>query len=102
MFLILSLIPLSPQLHFIYLARSTKWLLAGLGTVFTVFLVLVLCGMFFPYTADPSGPRPKRVFLQVRPSDTHPTRLAHTSNGSSPETISGTFCLDAHTPDNIE
>uniref|UniRef100_A0A673YAY9 Endoplasmic reticulum metallopeptidase 1 n=1 Tax=Salmo trutta TaxID=8032 RepID=A0A673YAY9_SALTR len=70
-------------LHFIYLARSTKWLLAGLGTVFTVFLVLVLCGMFFPYTADPSGPRPKRVFLQ------HTTRTFHGLDGQVKSRDSG-------------
>nr|XP_046160949.1 endoplasmic reticulum metallopeptidase 1 [Oncorhynchus gorbuscha] len=70
-------------LHFIYLARSTKWLLAGLGTVFTVFLVLVLCGMFFPYTADPSSPRPKRVFLQ------HTTRTFHGLDGQVKSRDSG-------------
>uniref|UniRef100_A0A8C7J308 Endoplasmic reticulum metallopeptidase 1 n=1 Tax=Oncorhynchus kisutch TaxID=8019 RepID=A0A8C7J308_ONCKI len=70
-------------LHFIYLARSTKWLLAGLGTVFTVFLVLVLCGMFFPYTADPSSPRPKRVFLQ------HTTRTFHGLDGQVKSKDSG-------------
>ncbi|KAJ7986872.1 hypothetical protein DPEC_G00332910 [Dallia pectoralis] len=62
-------------LHFIYLARSTKWLLAGLGTVFTVFLLLVSCGLFFPFTADPSAPRPKRVFIQ------HATRTFHGVDG---------------------
>uniref|UniRef100_A0A673WLL0 Endoplasmic reticulum metallopeptidase 1 n=1 Tax=Salmo trutta TaxID=8032 RepID=A0A673WLL0_SALTR len=70
-------------LHFIYLARSTKWLLAGLGTVFTVFLLLVSCGMFFPYTADPSGPRPKRVFIQ------HTTRIFHDLDGQVESRDSG-------------
>ncbi|XP_071205956.1 endoplasmic reticulum metallopeptidase 1-like isoform X2 [Salvelinus alpinus] len=70
-------------LHFIYLARSTKWLLAGLGTVFTVFLLLVSCGMFFPYTADPSGPRPKRVFIQ------HTTRIVHGLDGQVESRDSG-------------
>uniref|UniRef100_A0A8C7KH74 Endoplasmic reticulum metallopeptidase 1 n=1 Tax=Oncorhynchus kisutch TaxID=8019 RepID=A0A8C7KH74_ONCKI len=70
-------------LHFIYLARSTKWLLAGLGTVFTVFLLLVSCGMFFPYTADPSGPRPKRVSIQ------HTTRIFHGLEGQVESRDSG-------------
>uniref|UniRef100_A0A4W5M7N9 Endoplasmic reticulum metallopeptidase 1 n=1 Tax=Hucho hucho TaxID=62062 RepID=A0A4W5M7N9_9TELE len=69
--------------HFIYLARSTKWLLAGLGTVFTVFLLLVSCGMFFPYTADPSGPRPKQVFIQ------HTTRIFHGLDGKVESRDSG-------------
>ncbi|XP_019909037.1 endoplasmic reticulum metallopeptidase 1 isoform X3 [Esox lucius] len=58
-------------IHFIYLVRSTKGLLASLGTVFTVFLLLVFCGLFFPYTADPSAPRPKRVFIQHITSTIH-------------------------------
>ncbi|KAK6315655.1 hypothetical protein J4Q44_G00131790 [Coregonus suidteri] len=70
-------------LHFIYLARSTKWLLSGLGTVFTVFLLLVSCGLFFPYTADPSGPRPKRVFIQ------HTTRTFHGLDGQVESRDSG-------------
>ncbi|XP_071009486.1 endoplasmic reticulum metallopeptidase 1-like isoform X1 [Oncorhynchus clarkii lewisi] len=70
-------------LHFIYLARSTKWLLAGLGTVFTVFLLLVSCGMFFPYTADPSGPRPKRISIQ------HTTRIFHGLDGQVESRDSG-------------
>uniref|UniRef100_A0AAZ3QJM0 Endoplasmic reticulum metallopeptidase 1 n=1 Tax=Oncorhynchus tshawytscha TaxID=74940 RepID=A0AAZ3QJM0_ONCTS len=70
-------------LHFIYLARSTKWLLAGLGTVFTVLLLLVSCGMFFPYTADPSGPRPKRVSIQ------HTTRIVHGLDGQVESRDSG-------------
>uniref|UniRef100_A0A4W5M916 Endoplasmic reticulum metallopeptidase 1 n=1 Tax=Hucho hucho TaxID=62062 RepID=A0A4W5M916_9TELE len=71
------------SVHFIYLARSTKWLLAGLGTVFTVFLLLVSCGMFFPYTADPSGPRPKQVFIQ------HTTRIFHGLDGKVESRDSG-------------
>lgn len=59
---------LSPQMHFIYLSRSTKRILAGLGSVFALMFVLVCCGLFFPYSADPSSPRPKRVFVQVPPS----------------------------------
>uniref|UniRef100_A0A3P8XQI1 Endoplasmic reticulum metallopeptidase 1 n=1 Tax=Esox lucius TaxID=8010 RepID=A0A3P8XQI1_ESOLU len=59
------------RIHFIYLVRSTKGLLASLGTVFTVFLLLVFCGLFFPYTADPSAPRPKRVFIQHITSTIH-------------------------------
>ncbi|KAJ8286612.1 hypothetical protein GJAV_G00041130 [Gymnothorax javanicus] len=62
-------------LHFIYLAKSTKWILTGLGTIFTVTIILVSCGLFFPYTADPDSPRPKRVFLQ------HTTRTFHGLDG---------------------
>ncbi|XP_061655219.1 endoplasmic reticulum metallopeptidase 1 [Phyllopteryx taeniolatus] len=51
-------------LHFIYLVRSTKWILAGLGSVFTVTFLLVSCGLLFPYSGNPDSPRPKRVFLQ--------------------------------------
>lgn len=54
------------QLHFIYLVRSTKWILAGLGSVFIITLVLVSSGLFFPYSGSPDAPRPKRVFLQVQ------------------------------------
>ncbi|KAJ7986832.1 hypothetical protein DPEC_G00332500 [Dallia pectoralis] len=70
-------------LHFIYLSRSTKWLLAGLGTVFTVFLLLVSCGVFFPYTADASGPRPKRLFMQ------HFTNTIHGLDGQVESKESG-------------
>ncbi|XP_030625487.1 endoplasmic reticulum metallopeptidase 1-like [Chanos chanos] len=70
-------------LHFIYLSRGTKWILAGLGTIFTVMLILVSFGLFFPYTADPSSPRPKRVFLQ------HTTRTFHGLDGSVEKTDSG-------------
>lgn len=54
------------QLHFIYLVRSTKWILAGLGSVFIIMFLLVSCGVFFPYSGNPDSPRPKRVFLQVQ------------------------------------
>ncbi|KAL2099603.1 hypothetical protein ACEWY4_003997 [Coilia grayii] len=62
-------------MHFIYLARSTKWILAVLGSVFAVVFLLVSCGVFFPYSSDPSSPRPKRVFLQ------HTTRTFHGLDG---------------------
>ncbi|KAF3849081.1 hypothetical protein F7725_015578 [Dissostichus mawsoni] len=51
-------------LHFIYLARSTKWILAGLASVFVVTFLMMSCGFLFPYSASPESPRPKRVFLQ--------------------------------------
>uniref|UniRef100_A0A8C1LF78 Endoplasmic reticulum metallopeptidase 1-like C-terminal domain-containing protein n=1 Tax=Cyprinus carpio TaxID=7962 RepID=A0A8C1LF78_CYPCA len=52
-------------MHFIYLSCSTRRILAGLGSVFVLMFVLVCCGLFFPYSADPSSPRPKRIFVQV-------------------------------------
>ncbi|ROL46785.1 Endoplasmic reticulum metallopeptidase 1 [Anabarilius grahami] len=70
-------------MHFIYLSRSTKRILAGLGSVFTVMFVLVCCGLFFPYSADPSSPRPKRVFVQ------HTTRRIHALDGSLQSSDSG-------------
>ncbi|XP_067839735.1 endoplasmic reticulum metallopeptidase 1 [Heptranchias perlo] len=59
----------------IYLCRSTKWTLLALGTVFLVSATFVCSGAFFPYTSDPAGPHPKRVFLQ------HTTRTFHDLNG---------------------
>lgn len=53
------------QLHFIYLVRSTKWILAGLGSAFLVMFLLISSGFLFPYSGGPDSPRPKRVFLQV-------------------------------------
>ncbi|XP_059412979.1 endoplasmic reticulum metallopeptidase 1-like [Carassius carassius] len=73
-------------IHFIYLSHSTKRVLAVLGSVFTLMFVLVSCGLFFPYSADPSSPRPKRVFVQ------HITRSFHTLNGSLQSSDSG-FCI---------
>ncbi|KAG7477051.1 hypothetical protein MATL_G00089410 [Megalops atlanticus] len=70
-------------LHFIYMARSTKWILVGLGTIFTVVFILVSCGLFFPYSADPASPRPKRVFLQ------HTTRTFHGLDGEVERQDSG-------------
>ncbi|KAF4099004.1 endoplasmic reticulum metallopeptidase 1 isoform X2 [Onychostoma macrolepis] len=70
-------------MHFIYLSRSTKRILAGLGSVFTLMFVLVCCGLFFPYSADPSSPRPKRVFVQ------HSTRVFHAPDGSVERSDSG-------------
>ncbi|XP_026081649.1 endoplasmic reticulum metallopeptidase 1 [Carassius auratus] len=75
-------------IHFIYLSRSTKWTLAVLGSVFTLMLVLVCCGLFFPYSADPSSPRPKRLFVQ------HITRRFHSLNGSLQSSDSG-FCINS-------
>ncbi|XP_067237044.1 endoplasmic reticulum metallopeptidase 1-like isoform X2 [Chanodichthys erythropterus] len=75
-------------LHVIYLSRSTKHILAGLGSVFTVMFVLVCCGLFFPYSADPSSPRPKRIFVQ------HTTRRFHALNGSLQSSDSG-LCISS-------
>ncbi|GCB71991.1 endoplasmic reticulum metallopeptidase 1 [Scyliorhinus torazame] len=58
----------------IYLCRSTKWTLLGLVTVFLISVTLVCSGAFFPYTSDPAGPHPKRIFLQ------HTTRTFHDLN----------------------
>ncbi|KAL1279125.1 hypothetical protein QQF64_025798 [Cirrhinus molitorella] len=74
-------------IHFIYLSRSTKWTLAVLGSVFTLMFVLVSSGVFFPYSANPSSPRPKRVFVQ------HITRRFHALNGSLQSSDSG-FCIN--------
>ncbi|XP_043090301.1 endoplasmic reticulum metallopeptidase 1 isoform X3 [Puntigrus tetrazona] len=70
-------------MHFIYLSRSTKRILAGLGSVFALMFVLVCCGQFFPYSADPSSPRPKRIFIQ------HSTRVFHAPDGSVQRSDSG-------------
>ncbi|KAM3874110.1 endoplasmic reticulum metallopeptidase 1 [Diretmus argenteus] len=72
-------------LHFIYLVRSTKWILAGLGSVFTVVFLLVSCGLIFPYSGDPDSPRPKRVFLQ------HTTRTFHNLQGQVESWDSGVW-----------
>ncbi|KAM6986375.1 endoplasmic reticulum metallopeptidase 1-like [Aplochiton taeniatus] len=63
------------RIHFIYLLRSTKWILVGLGSVFCFTFLLVSGGVLFPYSADPTSPRPKRVFLQ------HTTRTFHGLDG---------------------
>uniref|UniRef100_A0A671YCW3 Endoplasmic reticulum metallopeptidase 1 n=1 Tax=Sparus aurata TaxID=8175 RepID=A0A671YCW3_SPAAU len=70
-------------LHFIYLVRSTKWILAGLGSVFVVMFLLMSCGLLFPYSGDPDSPRPKRVFLQ------HTTRTFHNLQGQVESRDSG-------------
>ncbi|XP_051745106.1 endoplasmic reticulum metallopeptidase 1-like isoform X2 [Ctenopharyngodon idella] len=75
-------------MHFIYLSRSIKQILAGLGSVFTLMFVLVCCGLFFPYSADPSSPRPKRIFVQ------HTTRWFHALNGSLQSSDSG-LCISS-------
>ncbi|CAL9683376.1 unnamed protein product [Knipowitschia caucasica] len=70
-------------LHFIYLARSTKWILTGLGSVFLCMFLLVLAGLFFPYSGRPESPRPKRVFIQ------HTTRTFHNLQGQVESQDSG-------------
>uniref|UniRef100_A0A3Q3MCS3 Endoplasmic reticulum metallopeptidase 1 n=1 Tax=Mastacembelus armatus TaxID=205130 RepID=A0A3Q3MCS3_9TELE len=70
-------------LHFIYLVRSTKWILAGLGSVFIVMFLLMSCGLFFPYSGNPHSPRPKRVFLQQT------TRTFHNLQGQVESQDSG-------------
>ncbi|XP_030004984.1 endoplasmic reticulum metallopeptidase 1-like isoform X2 [Sphaeramia orbicularis] len=70
-------------LHFIYLVRSTKWILAGLGSVFLIMFLLVSSGVFFPYSGNPDSPRPKRVFLQ------HTTRTFHNLQGEVESQDSG-------------
>ncbi|TDH02076.1 hypothetical protein EPR50_G00169250 [Perca flavescens] len=70
-------------LHFIYLARSTKWILAGLGSVFIITFLLMSCGLFFPFSGSPDSPRPKRVFLQ------HTTRTFHNLQGEVESQDSG-------------
>ncbi|XP_066502735.1 endoplasmic reticulum metallopeptidase 1 [Hoplias malabaricus] len=70
-------------MHFIYLARSTKRVLCVLGVVFSVMLILVSCGLFFPYSANPASPRPKRVIVQ------HTTRTFHALDGSVERMDSG-------------
>ncbi|KAK5879020.1 hypothetical protein CesoFtcFv8_024371 [Champsocephalus esox] len=70
-------------LHFIYLARSTKWILAGLASVFVVTFLMMSCGFLFPYSASPESPRPKRVFLQ------HTTRTFHNLQGQVESRDSG-------------
>ncbi|KAK5852058.1 hypothetical protein PBY51_023562 [Eleginops maclovinus] len=70
-------------LHFIYLARSTKWILAGLASVFVVTFLMMSSGLLFPYSASPDSPRPKRVFLQ------HTTRTFHNLQGQVESRDSG-------------
>uniref|UniRef100_A0A9J7ZUH9 Endoplasmic reticulum metallopeptidase 1 n=1 Tax=Cyprinus carpio carpio TaxID=630221 RepID=A0A9J7ZUH9_CYPCA len=70
-------------MHFIYLSCSTRRILAGLGSVFVLMFVLVCCGLFFPYSADPSSPRPKRIFVQ------HSTRVLHALDGTVERSDSG-------------
>ncbi|XP_059500510.1 endoplasmic reticulum metallopeptidase 1 isoform X1 [Stegostoma tigrinum] len=67
----------------VYLYRSTKWTLLGLGIAFLASATLVCSGAFFPYTSDPAGPHPKRIFLQ------HTTRKFHDLNGEISKRDSG-------------
>lgn len=46
--------------------RSTKWILAALGSAFLVMFLLISSGLLFPYSGSPDSPRPKRIFLQVK------------------------------------
>uniref|UniRef100_H3CUG4 Endoplasmic reticulum metallopeptidase 1 n=1 Tax=Tetraodon nigroviridis TaxID=99883 RepID=H3CUG4_TETNG len=70
-------------LHFIYLVRSTKWILTGLGAVFLVTFLVISSGLLFPYSGSPERPRPKRVFLQ------HTTRTFHNLQGQVESKDSG-------------
>ncbi|TRY97146.1 hypothetical protein DNTS_032795 [Danionella cerebrum] len=70
-------------MHFLYLSCSTRRILAALGSVFAVTFLLVSTGFFFPYSADPSSPRPKRVFVQ------HTSRVLHALDGSVESSDSG-------------
>ncbi|XP_005803825.3 endoplasmic reticulum metallopeptidase 1 [Xiphophorus maculatus] len=70
-------------LHFVYLVRSTKWILAALGSLFVVMFLLVSAGLFFPYSGNPNSPRPKRIFLQ------HTTRTFHNLQGQVESRDSG-------------
>uniref|UniRef100_A0A3Q1K5W1 Endoplasmic reticulum metallopeptidase 1 n=1 Tax=Anabas testudineus TaxID=64144 RepID=A0A3Q1K5W1_ANATE len=79
----ITLINSSFILHFIYLVRSTKWILAALGSVFIIMFLLMSCGLFFPYSDSPHSPRPKRVFLQ------HTTRTFHNLEGQVESRDSG-------------
>ncbi|XP_013849040.1 endoplasmic reticulum metallopeptidase 1 isoform X2 [Sus scrofa] len=62
-------------INFIYLAKSTKRTMLTLTLVCTVTFLLVCSGTFFPYSSNPSSPKPKRVFLQ------HVTRTFHGLDG---------------------
>nr|XP_057920358.1 endoplasmic reticulum metallopeptidase 1 [Doryrhamphus excisus] len=72
-------------IHFIYLMRSTKWILAGLASIFTIMFLLVSCSLLFPYSGSPDSPRPKRVFLQ------HTTRTFHDLQGRVESQDSGVW-----------
>ncbi|KAK0133178.1 Endoplasmic reticulum metallopeptidase 1 [Merluccius polli] len=70
-------------LHFIYLVRSTRRVLSGLGSLFAVVFLLMSAGVFFPYSSSPDSPRPKRVFVQ------HTTRTFHDLTGAVESRDSG-------------
>ncbi|XP_075900922.1 endoplasmic reticulum metallopeptidase 1 [Nelusetta ayraudi] len=70
-------------LHFIYLVRSTKWILAALGSAFLVMFLLISSGLLFPYSGSPDSPRPKRIFLQ------HTTRTFYNLQGQVESRDSG-------------
>ncbi|XP_061783098.1 endoplasmic reticulum metallopeptidase 1 [Nerophis lumbriciformis] len=72
-------------IHFIYLVRSTKRILTGLASIFTVMFLLVSCSLLFPYSGDPDIPRPKRIFLQ------HTTRTFHDLEGRVESQDSGVW-----------
>ncbi|MEE6459168.1 hypothetical protein FKM82_000560 [Ascaphus truei] len=52
-------------ISFIYLNKSTTKILITLTSVAVVTLILVCCGLFFPYSSSVDSPKPKRIFLQV-------------------------------------
>ncbi|XP_044512971.1 endoplasmic reticulum metallopeptidase 1 [Gracilinanus agilis] len=70
-------------INFIYLAKNTKVTILVLASVCAVTFLLVCSGIFFPYSADPANPKPKRVFLQ------HLTRTFHGLDGNVVKRDSG-------------
>ncbi|XP_052043476.1 endoplasmic reticulum metallopeptidase 1 isoform X2 [Apodemus sylvaticus] len=68
---------------FIYLVNSTKKTIMTLILVCAVTFLLVCSGAFFPYSANPESPKPKRVFLQ------HVSRTFHNLEGSVVKRDSG-------------
>ncbi|XP_066113307.1 endoplasmic reticulum metallopeptidase 1 isoform X2 [Saccopteryx bilineata] len=70
-------------INFIYLAKSTKKTMLTLTLVCAVTFLLVCSGTFFPYSSNPTSPKPKRVFLQ------HTTRTFHDLDGKVVKQDSG-------------
>ncbi|KAM5298948.1 endoplasmic reticulum metallopeptidase 1 isoform 2-T2 [Ctenodactylus gundi] len=70
-------------INFIYLAKSTKKTMLTLSSICAVTFLLVCSGVFFPYSSNPTNPKPKRVFLQ------HMTRTFHDLEGSIVKRDSG-------------
>ncbi|KAM5298949.1 endoplasmic reticulum metallopeptidase 1 isoform 3-T3 [Ctenodactylus gundi] len=71
------------MINFIYLAKSTKKTMLTLSSICAVTFLLVCSGVFFPYSSNPTNPKPKRVFLQ------HMTRTFHDLEGSIVKRDSG-------------